>query len=53
MDSQHPQNSTRHKLYVLTLGTSYGVLDNTILANQYTVAFVFDRNWKYVSNQTF
>lgn len=53
MDAHRAQNSARHKLYVLTLGTSYGVLDNTIVANQYTVAYVFDRSWKYVSNQTF
>jgi hypothetical protein len=53
VDAQQKLKRTSYTLYVLTLGTSYGVLDNTIVDSRYTVADVFDRNWKYVSNSTF
>jgi hypothetical protein len=53
MEANRPLKLTSHTVYVLTLGTSYGVLRNTIVDSRYTVADVFDRNWKYVSNTTF
>jgi hypothetical protein len=59
LDAQLAQNKrfytkrTNYTVYVLTLGTSYGVLSNTIVDSRYTVADVYDRNWKYVSNTTF
>jgi hypothetical protein len=59
LDAQLAQNKkfytkrTNYTVYVLTLGTSYGVLANTIVDSRYTVADVYDRNWKYVSNTTF
>ena len=42
---------TSYTLYVATLGASYGVMDNTITKPGFSLAYVFDHNWKYVGNQ--
>jgi hypothetical protein len=51
MDAITTEKRARYKLYVVTLGTSYGVLDNTVVAPGYALAYVFDHNWKYMSNK--
>lgn len=51
MYAQVPAKHTSYTLYVVTLGTSYGVLDNTITEPGKSLAYVFDRNWKYIGNQ--
>jgi hypothetical protein len=51
MHAQVPAKHASYTLYIVTLGTSYGVLDNTITEPGKSLAYVFDHNWKYVGNQ--
>ena len=51
MFAQVPAKQKNYTLYIVTLGTSYGVMDNTITEPGKSLAYVFDRNWKYVFNQ--
>jgi len=51
MFAQVPAKQTSYTLYVVTLGASYGVMDNTITEPGKSLAYVFDHNWKYVGNQ--
>jgi len=51
MAAQGTQKSTSYKLYVVTLGSSYAVLDRTVVGAGYAVAWVFDRAWNYVATQ--
>lgn len=37
-----------YALYVVTLGSSYGVEDTTLPQAGFETAYVFDGNWKYV-----
>jgi hypothetical protein len=53
LHTHHPEpNVTSYTVYIVTLGTSYGVMDNRLTDPRYALAFVFDHDWKYVSNQT-
>jgi hypothetical protein len=51
MFAQVPAKHTSYTLYIVTLGTSYGVMDNTITEPEKGLAYVFDSKWKYVGNQ--
>jgi hypothetical protein len=43
------QKHTSYTLYVVTLGSSYGVVDTKMLQPGYEPAFVFDSAWKYIA----
>jgi len=49
--STRTRKSDRLKLYVVALGTSYAVLDRTVIVHGYAVALVFDHNWNFVDAQ--
>lgn len=51
MDAITTEKHASYKLNVVTLGTSYGVLNSTVVAPGYALAYVFDHNWKYTSNK--
>ena len=53
MIAQVPAKYPSYTLYVVRLGTSYGVLNNAITERGKGLAYVFDSKWKYVSNQAF
>jgi hypothetical protein len=51
MFAQVPAKQTHYTLYIVALGTSFGVMDNTITEPGKGLAYVFDSKWKYVGNQ--
>jgi hypothetical protein len=51
IDAQRTRKSDRLTLYVVAVGTSYAVLDRTVIGHGYAVAWVFDHNWNFVAAQ--
>jgi hypothetical protein len=51
LDAYRTVKSTSYTLYVLTVGTSYAVLDRDAIGPGYVVAWVFDHDWKFVAAQ--
>jgi hypothetical protein len=47
-DKQLLQKRSNYTLYVVTLGSSYGVEDTRMLQAGFETAEVFDSNWKYI-----
>jgi hypothetical protein len=47
-DAKQLQKRSSYTLYVVTLGTSYGVEDTRMLQAGFETADVYDSNWKYV-----
>jgi hypothetical protein len=47
-DAKQLQKRSSYTLYVLTLGSSYGVEDTRMLQAGFETADVFDSNWKYI-----
>ncbi|MDB4911224.1 MAG: hypothetical protein JWO39_2047 [Gemmatimonadetes bacterium] len=42
------EKHSSYTLYVVTLGSSYGVEDTKVPQAGFEVAYVFDKNWKYI-----
>ena len=42
------EKHSSYTLYVVTLGSSYGVEDTRMLQAGFETAYVFDSNWKYI-----
>jgi hypothetical protein len=51
LDKFRTVKSTSYRLYVLTVGTSYAVLDRDAMGPGWVVAWVFDHRWKFVAAQ--
>ncbi|HEY8794998.1 MAG TPA: hypothetical protein VIM15_08615 [Gemmatimonadaceae bacterium] len=47
-DTKQLQKRSSYALYVVTLGSSYGVEDTRMLQAGFETADVFDGNWKYI-----
>lgn len=47
-DAKQLENRSSYTLYVVTLGSSYGVEDTRMLQAGFETADVFDSNWKYI-----
>jgi hypothetical protein len=47
-DKERVQKHSSYTLYVVTLGSSYGVEDTKMLQAGFETAYVFDKNWKYI-----
>jgi len=47
-DTKQLQKRSSYSLYVVTLGSSYGVEDTKMLQAGFETAYVFDSNWKYI-----
>jgi hypothetical protein len=47
-DTKQLQKRTGYALYVVTLGSSYGVEDTQMLQAGFETAYVFDSTWKYL-----
>jgi hypothetical protein len=47
-DKERVQKHSSYTLYVVTLGSSYGVEDTEMLQAGFETADVFDKNWKYI-----
>lgn len=47
-DAKQLQKRSSYRLYVVTLGSSYGVEDTRMLQAGFETADVFDSNWKYI-----
>lgn len=51
LDAYRTAKSTSYTLYVLTIGTSYAVLDRDAIGPGWVVSWVFDHNWNFVAAQ--
>ena len=47
-DARQLEKSSSYTLYVVRLGSSYGVEDTRMLQAGFETAYVFDSNWKYI-----
>ena len=47
-DAKQLEKRASYTLYVVTLGSSYGVEDTRMLQKGFETAYVFDHNWKYI-----
>ena len=47
-DEKQLQTRSNYTLYVVTLGSSYGVEDTRMLQAGFETADIFDSNWKYI-----
>jgi hypothetical protein len=47
-DTKQLEKRSSYTLYVVTLGSSYGVEDTRMLQAGFETADVFDNNWKYI-----
>ena len=47
-DAKQLKKRSSYALYVVTLGTSYGVEDTEMLQAGFETADVYDKNWKYI-----
>lgn len=47
-DAKQLQKHSSYTLYVVTLGSSYGVEDTRMLQAGFETADVYDSNWKYI-----
>ena len=47
-DKTQLEKRSSYTLYVVTLGSSYGVEDTKMLQAGFETAYVFDSNWKYI-----
>ncbi len=50
-NSRQLQKRSSYTLYVVTLGSSYGVEDTTVLQAGFETADVFDGNWKHIGGR--
>ncbi|MEO6209836.1 MAG: hypothetical protein ABIQ10_06870 [Gemmatimonadaceae bacterium] len=50
-DSKQLEKRSSYTLYVVTLGTSYGVEDTRVLQAGFETADVFDSHWKYIGGR--
>ncbi|MEP7086530.1 MAG: hypothetical protein ABI884_04280 [Gemmatimonadota bacterium] len=47
-DADQLQKRSSYTLYVVTLGSSYGVVNTIMLAPGYEPIYIFDKSWKYI-----
>jgi hypothetical protein len=47
-DANQLQKRSSYTLYVVTLGSSYGVVNTIRLGPDYEAIYIFDKSWKYI-----